>query len=97
MIGRTINIVFKLHFMLLAYSTEQIWLQNGKYMSHYPHSMCATDPTLLYICAKTQPTATSASHHCDMCQKQMCLSNCTHMPYNEQANIGYVYAYMCYI
>ena len=30
----TVHIPHKLHFMLLAYVTEQIWLSHCKYMSH---------------------------------------------------------------
>ena len=59
----TEHILHKLHFMLLAYITEQIWLPHCKYTSHCPHSVLAyRSSTGAYMC-QTQQTTCSPSHY----------------------------------
>ena len=52
----------KLHFMLLPYITEQMRC----HITNVSHSACilytCKDLTLMNICTKTQPTATSTSY-----------------------------------
>ena len=62
----TIQITCKLHFILLVYITEQIWLPHPHYTYrlHCPNSLLLNVYlTLVYICAKTHPTAASTLHY----------------------------------
>ena len=58
---RAVYILCTLHFMLLAYITQHIWLSHCKWRLQYLHSVQA-DRCNMHICAQTQSTRTATWH-----------------------------------
>ena len=64
-IKNTVYIFFKLHFIILAHITEEMWLPYCTYMLHCPHIWIYGYRVQipLSISEKTQPTTASTSYH----------------------------------
>ena len=58
----TSDIIHRLHFMLLAYNTQQIFLPHCKYRSHCLPLYWLIHTTVEHLYAKTQLTTMSDSH-----------------------------------